>query len=269
MKFSIYWVLVKFPFPSLCSISLPKESKAKVSIGCLSLIFLIIDSLFPSLSKEYGPLQMKKFLKYEMDKYLQGRGSEQKKELPLMYNEGQQYIHYNKGSLIFYALKDYLGEETVNKILREYINDVAFQKAPFTRSTELVERFKKAVPEDKKYLIEDFFETITFYCNKTKSVIFTKNDDKYEVIIESDNKKFRSDELGEEHEISMNDYIDVGIFDKDENILYLEKRKIKSGKNIFHIYVDKKPYKAGIDPINKLIDKNPKDHLLKAIEVQK
>ncbi|NGX35809.1 MAG: hypothetical protein K1000chlam1_00642, partial [Candidatus Anoxychlamydiales bacterium] len=37
----------------------------------------------------------------------------------------------------------------------------------------------------------------------------------------------------------------------------------------FHIYVDKKPYKAGIDPINKLIDKNPKDHLLKAIEVQK
>ncbi len=74
---------------------------------------------------------------------------------------------------------------------------------------------------------------------------------------------------GEEHEISMNDYIDVGIFDKDENILYLEKRKIKSGKNIFHIYVDKKPYKAGIDPINKLIDKNPKDHLLKAIEVQK
>lgn len=219
--------------------------------------------------KEYGQHQMTKFLKYEMDTYLQGRAGEQKKELPLMYNEGQQYIHYNKGSLIFYALKDYLGEETVNTILREYIKDVAFQKSPFTTSKELIKRFKKAVPEDKKYLIEDFFETITFYDNRTKSVAFTKNNDKYKVIIESDNKKFRSDEIGEEHEISMNDYVDVGIFDKDGNILYLEKHKMKSGKNIFNIQVNKKPYKAGVDPINKLIDKNSKNHLVKAIEVKK
>ncbi len=219
--------------------------------------------------KEYGQKQMKKFLKYEMDKYLQGRSGEQKKELPLMYDEGQHYIHYNKGSLIFYALKDFLGEETVNKVLKEYINDVAFQKSTFTNSVELINHFKKVVPEDKKYLIEDFFETITFYENSTKNVAFTKKDDKYQIIIESDNKKFHSDELGIEHEILMDDYIDIGIFDKEGNILYLEKHKIKSGKNIFHIQVDKKPYYAGVDPINKLIDKNSKNHLLKAIEIKK
>ncbi len=215
--------------------------------------------------KEYGSQQMGKFLRYEMDNYLSGRSVETKKELPLMFNEGQQYIHYNKGSLIFYALKDYLGEETVNKVLKEYIRDVAFQRAPFTRAIDLVERFKKITPEDKKYLIEDFFETITFYRNHTESVTFSKNKDKYQVEIKSDNKKFRVDELGKEREISMNDYIDIGVFDKEGNILYLQKHKVKSGKNIFHVQVEKMPYKAGVDPINILIDKDSKDHLIKAI----
>ncbi len=219
--------------------------------------------------KEYGPEQMKKFLKYEMDKYLYGRSTESAKELPLMLNENQEYIHYNKGSLIFYALKDYLGEDTVNSVLKEYIQDVSFQKPPFTYSLDLVKRFKRVTPEDKKYLIEDFFETITLYSNRTKKVTYTKNKDKYDVTIVTENKKFRADDLGNEKEISMCDYIDIGIFDKKGNSLYLQKHIIKSGENIFHIQVDNKPHKAGIDPINKLIDKESKGHLLKATEIKK
>lgn len=215
--------------------------------------------------KEYGPEQMRKFLKYEMDNYLIGRGLESKAEEPLMLNSGQQYIHYNKGSLVFYALKDYLGEETVNKVLREYIKDVAFQKPPFTRSVDLVDRFKLSAPEDKKYLIEDFFETITLYSNQTQSAHVTKKDDQFEVVITSINKKFRSDDLGVEHEVPMDDYMDIGIFDEKGNALYLEKHKVQSGENVFHIQVERIPHKAGVDPINKLIDKNPKNHLVKVV----
>jgi ABC-2 type transport system permease protein len=215
--------------------------------------------------KEYGKEKMKKFLKYELDKYLLGRSTESQKELPLMLVENQGYIHYMKGSLIFYALKDYLGEDVVNKVLRDYVKDVGFQKPPFTRSIDLVERFKKAAPPEKKYLIEDFFETITFYNNRTENVSFKKVNNKYEVEIKSNNKKLRVGPLGEENEIAMNDFIDIGIFDKNDNLIYLEKHQIKNGQNIFNIQVDKEPFKAGIDPINKLIDKNS-DHLLKAIE---
>ena len=216
--------------------------------------------------KEYGPEQMQKFLKYEMDRYLAGRATEPNGEEPLMLTNGQNYIHYNKGSLIFYALKDYLGEETVNKVLREYIKDVAFQRAPYTRSIDLVTRFKLAAPEDKKYLIEDFFETITLYSNQTKSAHVTKKGDKFEVVITSINKKYRADDSGTEQEVPMDDYLDVGIFDDKGSTLYLEKHRVHSGENTFHIQVEKKPYKAGVDPINKLIDKDPKSHLIKIVE---
>ena len=49
---------------------------------------------------------MRRFLKYELDRYLRGRGGELIEELPLLLVENQPYIHYRKGSLVMYALQD-------------------------------------------------------------------------------------------------------------------------------------------------------------------
>ena len=58
------------------------------------------------MEKEYGPEKMRRFLSYELDRYLSGRGGELVEELPLELVENQPYIHYSKGSLVLYALKD-------------------------------------------------------------------------------------------------------------------------------------------------------------------
>ena len=58
-----------------------------------------------------GKHKMRKFLKKALDNYLIDRTFETKRENALMYNDGQGYIHYQKGSLVFYALSDYLGEK--------------------------------------------------------------------------------------------------------------------------------------------------------------
>ncbi|HSE12987.1 MAG TPA: hypothetical protein VLB69_10165, partial [Rudaea sp.] len=47
---------------------------------------------------EYGPAKMRKFLKYELDRYLRGRAGEVVEEMPLALVENQPYIHYRKGS---------------------------------------------------------------------------------------------------------------------------------------------------------------------------
>ncbi len=218
--------------------------------------------------KEFGPKQMKKFLKYELDRYLSGRSRETKKELPLSLNENQPYIHYNKGSLVFYALKDYLGEDLVNQVLKRFLKDFSFKAAPFPRAVDLVERFRQVTPQDKRYLIEDLFDTVTFYDNRTDSVEIRKENEKYKVTIKGRCKKLRADELGNENEIPMSDYIDIGLFDKDGNILYLEKHRLQSGNNVVELEVDHEPFRGGIDPINKLIDKVSDDNLIKAVEIK-
>ncbi|MFY7786520.1 MAG: peptidase M1 [Thermoflexibacteraceae bacterium] len=54
--------------------------------------------------KRYGAAHMKKFLKYELDRYLRERGSEEKKEPTLLLEDGQSYIYYRKGSMVMYKI---------------------------------------------------------------------------------------------------------------------------------------------------------------------
>ena len=217
------------------------------------------------MEKEFGKPAMKKFLKYEMRNYLRGRTLEGKKELPLMLCENQQYIHYNKGSIIMYALKDYIGEDSLNAALRKYIKKVAYQEPPYTNSIEFISYLRAATPDSLKYIINDMFETITMYENKTTKCSYTKTKDgKYSVKISVESKKFRADSLGKMKEILVADWVDIGVFGskevngkKTDTELYLQKRKITKDKMDFEIIVNELPVKVGIDPYNKLIDRTP------------
>ena len=85
--------------------------------------------------------------------------------------------------------------------------------------------------------------------------------------IEVSSKKYKSDELGLESEVPVNDYIEIGAFAKAEGeedygkTLYREMVKIDTTKNTFTFIVDEKPQQAGIDPFLLIIDKEPKDNM--------
>jgi ABC-2 type transport system permease protein len=223
------------------------------------------------MEKEFGKKAMKKFLKYEMNQYLTGRAFEGKKELPLLLVENQQYIHYNKGSIVMYALKDYIGEDSLNAALAKYIKKVAYQEPPYTNAIEFVDCLKAATPDSLKYIINDMFETITLFENKTTACSSTKTKDgKYLVKIVVESKKMKADSVGKLKDVAINDWIDIGVFStkevngkKEEKELYLEKRKINKNKMEFEIIVDTEPDKVGIDPYNKLIDRTPDNNTRK------
>jgi ABC-2 type transport system permease protein len=238
------------------------------------------------LEKEYGEDKMRIFLKDALDSYLLGRAVESSKEKPLMYNENQQYIHYNKGSLVLYALSDYIGEENMNAALSRYIDAVAFQNPPYTTATELLSYLDEATPDSLKYLLEDMFRTITLYDNSVKEASFeTLEDSTFKVDLEFYATKYRTSEEGKRsykntagdslsveiegrrrplQSLPLEDWIDVGVFGVDEDgketVLYLKKHKITEIENLVSITVDEKPVSAGIDPYNKLIDTDSNDN---------
>lgn len=220
------------------------------------------------MEKEYGRAKMQRFLKYELDSYLRARGTERKRELPLYLVEEQQYIHYNKGSVVLYALRDYLGEERLNSALAGYIKQVKFQEPPFTNSIEFLNALKAATPDSLQYLIHDMLETITLYENKVTAVSSTKRaDGKYTVHLVVEAKKVRANELGDETETTLNDWIDIGVFGTDskggETELYLVKHKLSKHKTELDVVVNSEPKRAGIDPYNKLIDRHSSDNVMK------
>ena len=241
------------------------------------------------LEHQNGKPKMRTFLKKALDDYLMQRTMERKRENALMYNDGQGYIRYQKGSLVFYALSDYIGEEKLNGALKKYVEKVKFQEAPYTTSVEMVNYIREVTPDSLQYVIKDMFETITLYRNQILEVKSTELDNgKYEVEIEFEVSKYRNDEKGKRYygekvgdtltyqtdemkkpilSVPLADYIDIGIFaqeevdgEKKEKELYLKKHKITEINNKITIIVDEKPVEVGVDPYNKLIDTKSEDN---------
>ncbi|GAB5518998.1 MAG: M1 family aminopeptidase [Rhodothermales bacterium] len=227
------------------------------------------------MEEEYGRDQMQRFLEYELDNYLQGRAFERKKELPLMRVENQQYIHYNKGSLVMYALRDYIGEDSLNLALSRYIDAVAFQEPPYTTTLELLNYIEAVTPDTLSYVLDDLFRTITLYENYVEEATYTVTPDSlFDVTLALKANKVRADTLGAETDVPMQDWIDIGIF-ADERVdgerrevpLYFQKHRI-TGDTTLTIRVAREPDRAGIDPYNKLIDRTSGDNVKRVTEAE-
>lgn len=214
------------------------------------------------MEKEYGRDKMQKFLRYELDRYLRDRGSELIAEMPLSLVENQQYIHYRKGSLVTYALRDYIGEEAVNRALAKFIRDYGFSGPPYPTAQDLVRYFRAEAGPEHQEIITDLFERIILFDNQARTVTATQRPDgKWLVKLTVSSAKLSSDAKGEEKPVRINDLIDIGVLGEKDKVLFSEKRRITKPQETFEIVVNQKPVKAGIDPFNKLIDRNPKDNL--------
>jgi ABC-2 type transport system permease protein len=223
------------------------------------------------MEKEYGHDIMRKFLRYELDRYLSARGQERQKERPLLTVEAQQgYVHYRKGSLVLYYLKEMIGEEAVNRALRKMVKQYSYARPPYPTSWTLVDAFKAETPPELQYLIKDLFEDITIFSNRTVEATARKRSDgKYDVTIDVEARKFKADPKGNETEVGLNDWIEIGAFAKLEKnkkygkTLYRERIHLTSNKSTHTFTVDELPDQAGIDPFMLLIDRIPDDNLKK------
>jgi hypothetical protein len=221
------------------------------------------------MEKEYGPTQMRKFLEYELDRYLFGRSTERKKEQPLALVEDQPYIHYRKGSLAMYALRDYIGEDKLNGALKRFVRATRFQSPPYTTSRELLDTLAAVTPDSLRYVLDDLFERITLYELRTDSATVTRAaDGQWVVDVAIDAKKLYADSLGRETEAAMSDWIDIGVYADTGRgratgsaPVYLRKHRIASGPQRIQVTVDRKPTRAGIDPLHKLVDRQTSDNV--------
>ncbi|MBW8851063.1 MAG: ABC transporter permease subunit [Xanthomonadales bacterium] len=220
------------------------------------------------MEKEYGRGRMRKFLKYELDNYLSGRGGEIVEELPLYRVENQPYIHYRKASLVFYRLRDEIGEDALNRALKKFLQDKGYQQPPYTTSVELLDYIRAEAGPQHEALIADLFEKICFYDNRVESATAKKRaDGKYEVVLELHAAKRYADGKGKETPGKLDDWIEVGVYAKaasgkeaDEKPLYLQRHHVTAERTTLRLVVDGEPYEAGFDPDNKLIDRVPVDN---------
>jgi len=181
--------------------------------------------------------------------------------------ENQGYIHYNKGSVILYCLRDFVGEDSLNKAFRALVDTFGYAEPPYPTALDMYRELEKVVPDSLDYLLVDGFKKITLYNNRVDEADARMlPDSTYEVTLELWGEKNYADSLGRETPAEMNDWMDVDIMrypqfgkkaDKSLNdVPLLHKRvRLKSGKNTLVFIVNGKPMRAEIDRDHLFIDR--------------
>jgi ABC-type Na+ efflux pump permease subunit len=219
------------------------------------------------VKKLRGEDQIRRFLNFELDRYLAGRASAPADEPPLARVINQDWITYRKGALVMYLLQKRLGEEAVNRALRNLLHRYKFQGAPYPRSLELIAALRaEAKTEEEQNLITDLFERVTLYDLKvTQPTAVHRADGKWDVTVPIEAKKLYGDT-----ETPLNERIEVGLFTAEpgrdafatSNVLLMERHPIRSGRQVLHFVTSTKPTYAGIDPYNFYIDREAGDNVV-------
>ena len=223
------------------------------------------------MEEVYGPEQIRKFLKYELDRYLRARGSERLEELPLARVENQGYIHYQKGGLAMYLLKEELGVEVVDRTLRRLLAQYAFKPAPYPNASDFLRVLREEAGSGHEQLIADLFERITLYDLKAESAKTRQvAGGRWETTLTVKARKLYADGLGKETPAALDEAFEIGLFTAEpgkegftrQSVLAFERHRLRDGEQRIVLQTAAKPAYAGVDPYNKRIDRDSDDNVL-------
>lgn len=202
----------------------------------------------------FGKDKTLQFLKKQHNRYQSGRTKEDGEEPALYLAKGnQQYLVYGKGSIAFNTLNHYLGKEKLHGILKDFLLTYKNKDAWYPTSLDLIAELKSNTPEHLQYLIEDYFETVTFHNAKINSATLNKNG----VTVDFEFTKSRANESDL---LTLNDYIEIGFYNSNNELISIEKRLMTLGKNKMTFKLKDSIVKVIIDPNYLLIEKNRDDN---------
>lgn len=221
------------------------------------------------LEKKYGKMHLRNYLRDDNNLYYAYRNPNEK-EFPLAQTYGQNHVHYQKGGLVMYAVKEVLGEEVVNKILKDLIakhhnpNQKAITK-------DLIDELIKAVPANQKNFIDESFNQVLDYRMELK-VLKCKQlaNGTYSLDLQVNVGKNKA---GVEKLLAPDMDIDLAFFsqsildlDKNSKPIYLQKHRFNQLVTKLTIVVDQKPKTVALDPFGYLLDSNLKDNMDEVIK---
>ncbi len=205
------------------------------------------------VERTQGRERVRQQLEIELERYLSGRAREEASEPPLYKVRSESYVYYSKGAMVLYAIRDLLGEERLNRALRNFINEYAPHGGRATTPDLL--RHLYAVAGEHRPLIDEWVKEITLYDFKTESAIAKRRaDGRFDVTMRIAAAKMR----GEETPVPLRERIDVAVYSGET--VKMEKRELRSGLNTLTFVIDREPTHVVVDPYVSRIDITPGDN---------
>ena len=137
-------------------------------------------------------------------------------------------------------------------MLRKLIAQHAYTAPPYPTSWALVNSLSEQTPPSYQYLIKDLLEEITLFSNRTlEATAHKRADGKYDVTLTVDTHKFKADPKGNETEVALDDWIEIGAFAKPEKgrkygrTLYRDRIHMTQGSWHVHLHRERASGQSG------------------------
>jgi len=221
------------------------------------------------LEKMYGKRAVYTLSENVRQRYFSRRAYDGNVEPPVYKVEGQSYISYGKALTVMLALRDLIGEEQVNQILKT-LTDRYRDKPTFeANSIEFLDDLYKVTPIAYHTLIDDWFKRVIIYNLEIEDSSYkVLPNGTYELTTIVNAKRFETLADGTEQEITMNEPIKIGVFtthpsevSTDKSILHYQSHHISTGITEIKMIVNEKPRYVAIDPYGTRNDENLVDNV--------
>ena len=219
------------------------------------------------VEETYGREHLRKLLRFFRQPY---PIAPVQQSTPLLRGVGR-YAMYRRGPFALHALSEYMGRERVNEAYRRMLEKYGSGKPPLPTSLDLYRELKAVTPDTLQGLLHDLFAANTHWALKTKKATATRAaDSTWQVTLELEVRKVVANPAGVEKELPMDEWVEVGVFAPTREqaadfgeTLYLQKHRIRSGRQTITVTVPRKPSDAGIDPYHLLPDPERFDNVEK------
>jgi ABC-type transport system involved in multi-copper enzyme maturation permease subunit len=185
---------------------------------------------------------------------------------PPLLRANNAFMNYRKGPFALFALRNYIGKDSVNNALRKLLTKYP-TKPPLPTTLDLYDELLTVTPDSLDYLTYDLFAQNSFWELGTKQAKAKQTPaGTWQMSLEVEARKVVVDSIGRKMNVPMNDWIEIGVYGSPTKntasgkVLYLRKHRIHTGKQTINCDVPEKPHRAGIDPNQLLIDLNPENN---------
>ncbi len=201
--------------------------------------------------KAYGEAAALEIVKQHLDIYLSSRSFDF--EPPLSKTTyTTPHLPYNKGMVVLYQVQQLIGEENVNRALRNVFAAHAYPKSP-PSSFDLVSELQKQAPDELKEKIGELFKRVILYDLSIKHVAVTQTSAGYKIAFDAEVHKYEEDGKGRKTEIPMQEQAGVAaVSEKGQSAT--EYFTPVNNKINGVLFTKEKPFRLIIDPELLLID---------------
>ncbi|MCB9698092.1 MAG: hypothetical protein H6738_15035 [Alphaproteobacteria bacterium] len=209
------------------------------------------------MEEAYGSEHIDRFLTYESDRYFSMRSGERDEELPLMrMYADQQYIHYQKGGVVLYALSERVGRDRFEVAVRTFLDQWRFAGPPYPTARDFVDTLRAELP-DADDAITDAFERIVLYDLRAGEPSVREEGGRFLLTLDPVTKRMVAAGDGAETEEPFHDEVEVRIEGEGDDVH--EVRAVTLGDGPVEIALDWRPVSVKLDPRGLFLDRDRDD----------